>query len=117
MQGSFLRFYVHEGRRHRHYAVWEWLLIHANKLDIRGGSAFRAMQGFGRHHQLTEAKPLEFGGSAVIEIEFIVTNDEAQKLFNLIHGERISLFYAQIPARFGVIDVHEFDPPVITSDG
>jgi PII-like signaling protein len=42
MQGSFLRFYVHEGQRHRHDAVWEWLLIHANKLGIRGGSALVA---------------------------------------------------------------------------
>ena len=80
MQGSFLRFYVHEGQRHRHDAVWEWLLIHANKLGIRGGSAFRAMKGFGRHHKLNEDKLLDFSGSAVIEIEFIVTDQEAQQL-------------------------------------
>ena len=42
MQGSFLRFYVHEGQRHRHDVVWEWLLMQANKLGIRGGSAFGA---------------------------------------------------------------------------
>jgi uncharacterized protein len=39
MQGSFLRFYVHEGQRHHYGVVWEWLLMRANKLGIRGGSA------------------------------------------------------------------------------
>jgi uncharacterized protein len=115
MQGSFLRFYVHEGQRHRHDAVWEWLLMHANKLGIRGGSAFRAMKGFGHHHKLNEDKLLDFSGSAVIEIEFIVTDQEAQQLLDLIHGEKIFLFYACIPATFGVINVNEHDPPVVTS--
>jgi PII-like signaling protein len=115
MQGSFLRFYVHEGQRHRHDVVWEWLLIHANKLGIRGGSAFRAMKGFGRHHRLSGDKLLDFGGSAVIEIEFIVTDQEAQQLFDLIHSEKIFLFYACIPASFGVIDVNELASPVVTS--
>ena len=55
MNGSFLRFYVHEGHRHHHHLVWEWLLQQANKLGIRGGSAFKAMAGFGRHHVLHEA--------------------------------------------------------------
>jgi uncharacterized protein len=117
MQGSFLRFYVHEGQRHRHDVVWEWLLISANKLGIRGGSAFRAMKGFGRHHRLTGDKLLDFSGSAVIEIEFTVTDQEAQQLFDLIHRENIFLFYACIPASFGVIDVNELDPPVATSSG
>ena len=116
MQGSFLRFYVHEGQRHGHDVVWEWLLIYANKLGIRGGSAFKATKGFGRHHRLTEQKLLDFTGSSVIEIEFIVTDQEAQQLFNLIHKEKISLFYACIPARFGVIDVNAGDPPMVTSD-
>ena len=40
MQGSLLRFYVHEGQRHQRRLVWEWLLEKANGLGIRGGSAF-----------------------------------------------------------------------------
>src|ERR1700728_4922127 len=104
MQGSFLRFYVHEGQRHRHDVVWEWLLMQANKLGVRGGSAFKAMAGFGRHHLLMEEKFFDLAGSSVIEIEFVVTNSEAQRLLNLIHREKLALFYAYIPAGFGVID-------------
>jgi uncharacterized protein len=105
MQGSFLRFYVHEGQSHHHGLVWEWLLMRANKLGIRGGSAFRAMAGFGRHHQVvTKATFFDLRGSQVIEIEFLVTDQEAQQLLDLIHQEGISLFYAYIPSRFGTMD-------------
>jgi hypothetical protein len=80
MQGSFLRFYVHEGQAFHQGLVWEWLLMRADKLGIRGGSAFRAMAGFGRHHQIVESRFFDLEGSQVIEIEFVVTNEEAQLL-------------------------------------
>ncbi len=116
MQGSFLRFYVHEGQRHDRQLVCEWLLETANSLGIRGGSAFIAMAGFGRHHKLSEAKFFELAGSLAVEVEFVVTDQEAQQLFNLIHQEKIRLFYPHIPARFGVIDVDATDPPVVAYD-
>jgi PII-like signaling protein len=116
MQGSFFRFYVHEGHRHHGRLVWEWLLEQANHLGIRGGSAFRAMAGFGRHHILHEAKFFELAGTLPIEVEFIVTPDEAKKLLDLLHREDIRLFYAEIPARFGVINPDRTDPTTSAKD-
>jgi PII-like signaling protein len=110
MEGSFLRFYVHENQRHHHVLLWEWLLDHANKMGIRGGSAFRAMAGFGRHHVLHEQRFFGLAGSLTIEVEFIVTADEAQRLLALIKQEGIRVFYAHIPARFGVINPARDDP-------
>jgi len=34
MKGLFLRFYVHENRKHRHVLLHEWLLGEAKKLDV-----------------------------------------------------------------------------------
>jgi PII-like signaling protein len=116
MSGSFLRFYVHEGHRHHHQLVWEWLLQQANKLGIRGGSAFKAMAGFGRHHVLHEAHFFELAGSLAVEIEFIVTDDEAKQLLALIQQEKIRLFYAHIPASFGVINPDRTDPPAASDE-
>jgi PII-like signaling protein len=113
MNGSFLRFYVHEGHRHHHQLLWEWLMQQANKLGIRGGSAFKAMAGFGRHHVLHEATFFELAGTLAVEVEFIVTDEEAQRLLALIQKENIRLFYAQIPARFGVINPDAEDPPAL----
>jgi len=114
MQGSFLRFYVHEGQRHRGRLVWEWLLEEANKLGIGGGSAFRAMAGFGRHHTLRESRFFELAGTLTVEVEFIVTDEEVQRLLELVREEKIRLFYASVPALFGVINPDSADPPVLT---
>jgi hypothetical protein len=62
---------------------------------------------------LHEAHFFELAGSLAVEIEFIVTDDEARQLLALIHQEKIRLFYAHIPARFGVINPDRKDPPVI----
>jgi uncharacterized protein len=113
MQGCFLRFYVHEGHRHHGRLLWEWLLEQANKIGIRGGSAFRSMAGFGRHHVLHEAKFFELAGSIVVEVEFIVTDEESSKLLELLQREKIRLFYAHIPASFGVINPDAADPPSV----
>ena len=104
MQGSFCRFYVHENDRHQGRLLWEWLLDQANRLGIRGGSAFKAMAGFGRHHVLHEERFFELGGSLSVEVEFIVSEDETRQLLDLLRREKIRVFYALIPARFGVID-------------
>ena len=92
MNGSLLRFYVHEGERHHHGLVWEWLLQQASKLGIRGGSAFKAMAGFGRHHMLHEARFFELAGTLTVEVEFIVSDEEARQLLALIHQEKIRVF-------------------------
>jgi len=110
MQGSFLRFYVHEGQRHQQRLVWEWLLEQANSLGIRGGSAFRAMAGFGRHHVLHESTFFELAGTLTVEVEFIVSDEEAQKLLQLVQAARLRVFYACVPALFGVINPDSADP-------
>ena len=110
MQGSFLRFYVHEGQRHQRRLVWEWLLEQANVLGIRGGSAFRAMAGFGRHHVLHESTFFELAGTLTVEVEFIVTETEAQQLLQQVQAAGIRVFYARIPALFGVINPAPGDP-------
>jgi PII-like signaling protein len=110
MQGSLLRFYMREGRRHHQVLLSEWLLEQANQLGIRGGSAFRAMAGFGRHHTLHEPHFFELAGSLTVEVEFIVTEDEARQLLVLLEREKVRVFYAQIPARFGVLNPDQADP-------
>jgi PII-like signaling protein len=111
IEGHFLRFYVREDCRHHHTLLWEWLLQQANKMGIRGGSAFRAMAGFGRHHVLHERCFIEVSGLA-IEVEFIVTPDESRRLLELIEQEKVRVFYASIPANFGIINPDKRDAEV-----
>lgn len=111
MEGSYLRLYVPETQRLYGVLLWEWLLRTANAMGIRGGTAFHAMAGFGRHHVLHEDRFFELGGSRIVEVEFIVTPEERGKLLDRIAAEKVRLFYADIPARFGVLNPDREDPP------
>jgi PII-like signaling protein len=104
MEYVILRFYVHESHRLHWKPLWEWLLAEANKMGLPGGSAFRAMAGFGEHHVLHEDRFFELQGSLTVEVEFIVTEAQAQQLIERASQEKIRALYALIPARFGVID-------------
>lgn len=110
MQGSFLRFYVNAAQQHHGVLLWEWLLDQGNKLGIRGGSAFRSIGGFGRRHTVHEDRFFELAGSSGIEVEFVVTRDEEQRLLDLVRHEKIRIFYTRIPAHFGVINPDDQDP-------
>jgi PII-like signaling protein len=113
MEGSFLRFYLRENQRHRGKLLWEWLLEQANQMGFRGGSAFRAMAGFGHHHHLHEDHFFELAGTLTVEVEFIVTDAEARRLLDLLREEKIRAFYAHIPAHCGVTlpDSDDVDEP------
>lgn len=104
MKGTLLRFYVHENRTHHHVALFEWLLEQAKKLGIHGGSAFRAIAGFGRHGILHEEHFFELAADLTVEVEFVVSEEQCQTLLDLLRKERVSVFYARVPAEFGTIE-------------
>lgn len=104
MNGTYLRFYVHENRTHRGILLYEWLLEAAKKAGIHGGSAFRAIAGYGRHGILHEQHFFELAGDLTVEVEFVVTDEEADKFFELIRSEQIRIFYAKVPAEFGTLE-------------
>jgi PII-like signaling protein len=102
MTGILLRFYVHERRLHRHVALFEWLLEQAKALGIGGGTAFRAIAGFGRHGVLHEEHFYELAGDLAIAVEFIVSAEEAEALLELCARERVDVPYVRFPVEFGV---------------
>lgn len=104
MKGEYLKFYVDEKRRHHGVLLWEWLLEQANGMGVRGGSAFRAIGGFGRHHALHETQFFELAGTTGVEVEFIVSESEAEQVLALVLREGIRIFYVRVAAEFGVIN-------------
>ena len=104
MKGTYLRFYVHENRKHHGVLLYEWLLETAKKAGIHGGSAFRAIAGYGRHGVLHEQHFFELAGDLTVEVEFLVTEDEADRLLAMLRGERVRIFYAKVPAEFGMLE-------------
>ena len=103
MQGVYLKFYVNEGRRHHGRLLYEWLLDEARALGIPGGSAFRAIAGYGRDGRLHEQRFLELAGDLAVEVGFALTPSEAQRLLDRLAGEKLQLFYIQLPLEMGVV--------------
>jgi PII-like signaling protein len=102
MKGTYLKFYVHENRKHHHRLVYEWLLEQAKKMGIHGASAFKAIAGFGRHGVLHEQHFFELAGDLPVEVVFVISEEEADRLLALIRAEKLSLFYVRIPIDYGV---------------
>jgi PII-like signaling protein len=102
MKSSYLRFYVHEHHKHGSKLLYEWLLEQARALGVPGGSAFRAIAGYGRHGVVHEQRFFELSADLSVEVEFVVTDAQAESLFDLMRKEKIKAFYARIPAEFGM---------------
>lgn len=102
MKGTYLKFYVHENRRHHHTLVYEWLLEQAREMGIHGGSAFKAIAGFGRHGVLHEDHFFELAGDLPVEVVFLLSDEEADRLLALISGEALSLLFVRIPVEYGL---------------
>lgn len=101
-QGVYLRFFVHENRRHHGILLYEWLLEQAKKMGIRGGTAFRSIAGFGRHGVMHEQHFFELAGDVTVRVDFLVSFEESDRLVKLVEAENIIVPYAELPAEFGV---------------
>ena len=103
MNGTLLRFYVHENRKHQRILLYEWLLEQARAMGIHGGSAFRAIAGYGRHGVMHEEHFFELAGDLPVQVDFAVSDDEAQRLIALLAREGVDIFYVRMPIEFGTI--------------
>lgn len=101
MKGIHLRFYTYENRKHGSVLMYEWLLEHAKTLGIHGGSAFRAIAGFGRHGKLHEQHFFELAGDVPVLVEFMLSEAEAEALLTDLRRAQVALFYARLPGEFG----------------
>lgn len=113
MQGSIFRFYVQEGHRLHGRLVWEWLLEQGKKLGLRGGVAFKTIASVGLDGVLCEARFFELAGRLIVGVEFLVTQDEAQRLLDMLHREKVDLLYACMPVSFGMVRPDVSNPPAV----
>lgn len=102
-EGVYLRFFVHEGRRHHGTLLYEWLLAQGKQLGLPGGTAFRSIAGYGRHGVTHEARFLELAGQETVRVDFVVTRADADRMLARVRSENLQLFYALLPTGFGTL--------------
>lgn len=102
-QGVHLIFYCHARARHDGMLLSEWLLERARSLGIGGGSVFRAISGYGRHGVLHEEQFFELADDLPIKIEFLLLDEQAETLLQLVREARVDATYARSPTSFAVL--------------
>jgi len=105
MNGTCLKFYVNEYLTHHHHQmVHEWLIEQARKLGIRCGSSFKTIAGFGHHGELHKDRFIGLTNDVPIEVVFILSDEDAERLLDLVKCEGLTLFYVKHPVEYGVIN-------------
>lgn len=101
MQGYYLKFIMQEKEHHQGLPLYEWLLREARKLGLPGGSAFRAIAGFGHSGVLHDAAFIELAGEEPVEVVFALSDADKTRLLDHLRQTKLQLFYVSIPAEFG----------------
>jgi uncharacterized protein len=96
-----LQVFVSEGSRHHGKLTYEWLLDRAQEMGVSGGSAFRALAGFGRHAR-HDVSFFELAGDLPVVVEFFVDPIAADQLLKAVAEAGLKLIYAKLPAEIGV---------------
>jgi uncharacterized protein len=101
--GTFLKFFVSEYREHDGILLYEWLLERAKKSGLQGGTAVRAVAGFGRHGVLHEETFLELAADLPVEVSFVASEEETRRFLDLLQAENLDLFYVKFPVEYGFL--------------
>ena len=96
-----LQVFVSESSRHHGKLTYLWLLDAAQALGVGGGSAFRAVAGFGRHGR-HDAGFFELAGELPVVVEFMIEPEQADCLLQVVAEADLKLFYARYPVETGI---------------
>jgi PII-like signaling protein len=96
-----LKFYVSEKQHHHNELMHEWLLRLAQRIEIPGGSAFRAIAGYGKHGRMHEETFFELAGELAIAVEFILEAQQADQLIAAVGDEKLKLHYVRYAVESG----------------
>lgn len=98
-----LSFYVSEKHHYVGKPLYEWLLEEARALGVHGGSAFRAIAGFGRHGRMREDSFFELAGELAVQVEFILDDVLAEQLMQQARVLNMEIFYVRSVVQAGVL--------------
>lgn len=103
MKGFQLVFSTLQNRKHPNGEhLTAWLVMNAEKIGIKGITILHAAQGIGRDGKLHSASFFELAEEP-IEILMNVSEEECQKLFQLLEKEKLGIFYTKADIEYGTV--------------
>ncbi len=109
MNGCQLTFFTERNRKHGHQTVCEWLLHEARALGIRGATVIGCAQGVGHDGAHHSAHALSLADQPQ-QIILATTDDEADRLLDIVRAANVHLFYMRMPVEFGWIGGDTSEP-------
>ena len=100
---NLLSFYISEKQHHAGKPLYEWLLEEAKGLGVHGGSAFRAIAGFGRHGKMHEETFFELAGELGLKVEFLMEDELVEQLLGRVRAQGMNVFYVKQPVQAGIV--------------
>lgn len=104
MRGTYVVLFVQEDRTHHGALLYEWLLKLGRRMGLPGGSAVRAIAGFGRHGLIHAEHFIELAGDLPVEVSFMATDGEADRFLAAVAEEGLELFYLRLEGTCGVLN-------------
>jgi hypothetical protein len=101
MNAVMLRLFTEEDHKHKGKLVYEWLLETGRELGMPGGSAFRAIAGYGHGGRMHEDTFFELGGKLPVVVMFAAQGEQVDALLERIAAEGLRLFYIRTAAETG----------------
>ena len=62
-------------------------------MGIHGGSAFRAIAGYGRHRHMHEDTFFELAGELAVKVEFILEESQSEQFLENVRRQNLNIFY------------------------
>jgi PII-like signaling protein len=78
------------------------LLRLGQQMELPGGSAFRAIAGYGKHGRLREETFFELAGELAVAVEFILDAQQADRLVAAVSAEKLQLHFIRYAVEEGI---------------
>ena len=102
MKGYQITFFTQQDRRHKQKPMAEWLMFAARDLGVRGVTIVAGSEGYGHHRRIHSSHFFELADQPQ-EILMAVSEDESERLFELLKNEGVHLFYVKSTVEFGTL--------------
>jgi len=102
MNGFQIKFYTQQNRKHHGKPVCEWLIELAKEMHLLRATLRTATEGVGPSGRIHSAHFFELADQPV-EVEVIVTAEEAEQLLKRLGTEGVKLFYVKTAVEFGTV--------------
>jgi PII-like signaling protein len=103
MKGICLKFYTYEREKHKNLLIYEWFMELSKREGFAGCFVVRAIAGFGHQKKIHEERFFELGSNLPIQIQFVLSSKEADKLLEILKNENLHLFYTLSELEYGHI--------------